>query len=205
MASTRPTAAPSPTVRRADWLQAGVDVLRAEGDRGLTVDALCARLGKTKGSFYHHFAGREGFVRALLEHWEDTFTLQIIDDLEPVTGPLRRLQALSERTARDVDLPLERAIRIWSDREPAAAEVLSRVDARREAFLLQLFEAAFDDRGTARFAARAHMAVLVGVEMLYQDLERDELQALSRFVDTLGFVPTAPNLNDPDRPALETP
>jgi AcrR family transcriptional regulator len=174
---------------RQDWLDEGLAVLRTEGDQGLTVEALCARMGRTKGSFYHHFAGRDDFVVRLLEHWEQTFTGRIIEELEPVRDPVERLRALGERTASEVDLRLERTIRVWSDREPAAAVVVERVDREREGYLCRQLEAAIGDPRRARLAARAHMALLVGTEMLYQDLSRAELRELNAFVDHLGFDP----------------
>ena len=172
-----------------DWLDVGVGLLRADGDQGLTVDALCTRMGRTKGSFYHHFADRDDFVARLLGHWERTFTLQIIADLEPVSDPLERLRVLGDRTAHEVDLRLERTIRIWSDHEPAARTVLDRVDQARERYLERLFSAAFGDSKRATLAARAHMAVLVGTQMLYQDLSREDLRALNNFTETMGFGP----------------
>lgn len=154
-------------------------------------------MGRTKGSFYHHFSDREDFVGRLLEHWERTFTLVIIDELAPVVGPVARLRALGERTSREVDLRLERTIRIWGDREPAARAVVERVDRARENYLEELFRSAFGDSRRARLAARAHMAVLVGTEMLYQDLSRAELRELNAFVETLGFGTT----QQPDTPS----
>lgn len=174
---------------RTDWLDEGLRLLGDEGDGALTIEVMCSRMAKTKGSFYHHFAGRSGFVVELLEHWERRFTRQVIEAVEPVESPVERLRALGERTSRDVDLRLERTIRVWADREPAAREVLARVDRAREDFLREQFEAATGDPRRARLAARAHMAILVGTEMLYQDLSRSELRELNAFVDHLGFVP----------------
>lgn len=177
---------------RLDWLDAGLVLLREEGNQGLTVEAMCARMERTKGSFYHHFSSRDDFVVQLLEHWERTFTERIIKEMEetePVRGPVDRLRALGERVAREVDLRLERVIRVWGDREPAAREVLERVDRAREGYLRTQLEAAIGDPRKAWLAARAHMAVLVGTQMLYQDLSRSELLELSALVDHLGFAP----------------
>jgi AcrR family transcriptional regulator len=173
---------------RQDWLNQGLEILSAEGDRGLTVEALGIRMARTKGSFYHHFSAREDYVVQLLEYWERTFTSRLIEDLEPLDDPRHRLRVLGARTADEVDLRLERSIRVWSDREPLVREVLERVDGERERYLREQFEAAIGDPSMAHLAARAHMALLVGTQMLYQNLSRDELRKLNTFVDHLGFV-----------------
>jgi len=170
-----------------DWLLEGLDLLREEGDHALTVEALCTRMGKTKGSFYHHFSGRGDFVVRLLEFWERTFTDRLIEDLEPLGDPRKRLRALGERTVREVDLRLERAIRLWGDREATARAVLERVDGARENYLREQFTAATGEPHRSLLAARAHLALLVGTQMLYQDLSREDLRELNRFAERLGF------------------
>ncbi|MCH9647476.1 MAG: TetR/AcrR family transcriptional regulator [Deltaproteobacteria bacterium] len=164
-------------------------VLAEEGDSGLTIEALCTRLEKTKGSFYHHFPGREGFVARLLEHWESVYTGSIIDDLEPLGDPRKRLLGLAARTVREVDSRLERAIRIWSDRNSTVKVVLTRVDQVRESYMRDQFAAATQDSDQSAAAARAHLAILVGTQMLYQHLSRDELSRIYSFVDFLGLAP----------------
>lgn len=175
---------------RQDWLEEGLKILAEEGDSGLTIEALCARLEKTKGSFYHHFSGREGFVVRLLEHWEKVYTGRIIDDLEPLGDPRKRLLGLAARTVREVDSRLERAIRIWSDRDSHVEAVLTRVDQARESYMRDQFAAATQDPEHSASAARAHLAILVGTQMLYQQLSRAELSRIYAFVDFLGLAPT---------------
>jgi AcrR family transcriptional regulator len=178
-----------PRTTRQDWLKEGLRVLREAGDRGLTIEAMCTRMGKTKGSFYHHFGSRKDFVRRLLEHWEEAFTAGVIQAVEPLESPVERLRALEARVVRDVDLRLERTIRLWAEREPAARAVLERVDRAREEYLYEQFEAAFGDSKRARLAARAHLALLVGTQMLYQELSREELAELNALAERLGYLP----------------
>src|SRR5579884_2605293 len=54
---------------RTAYLECALDVLAESGADGLTIAELCGRLGVTKGSFYHHFAGMGEFVTALLAFW----------------------------------------------------------------------------------------------------------------------------------------
>ena len=52
-----------------DWLDAGVSALSEGGVGAVTIDALCRRVGKTKGSFYSHFPTMSDFIRQLGERW----------------------------------------------------------------------------------------------------------------------------------------
>ena len=71
---------------RRDWIEEGFRILASEGDAGLTVDALCERLDRSKGSFYHHFEGRPGYVEDVLAAWERQATDRIISVLDADPG-----------------------------------------------------------------------------------------------------------------------
>ncbi len=55
---------------RDRWLDLGLDVLATDGLGALRIDPLAARLGLSKGSFFHHFASAAAFRSALLERYE---------------------------------------------------------------------------------------------------------------------------------------
>ena len=52
------------------WFETGLRLLVAEGPSALTIERLCRETGKTKGSFYHHFSGQEGFRAGLIDWWK---------------------------------------------------------------------------------------------------------------------------------------
>src|ERR1700761_9402984 len=56
---------------KADWLILGQRLLSEEGPSGLGIDRLTQAAGRTKGSFYHHFQGRDDFLTALMAHWRE--------------------------------------------------------------------------------------------------------------------------------------
>lgn len=53
------------------WLAAGYALFAAAGPHGLKVEVLARRVGKSKSSFYHHFADLECFVERLLARHHD--------------------------------------------------------------------------------------------------------------------------------------
>lgn len=57
---------------RTRLLEAGRDVIRAQGYSATTVDDLCRAAGVTKGAFFHHFANKEALAVAAAGYWSDT-------------------------------------------------------------------------------------------------------------------------------------
>ena len=51
---------------KADYFDAGFELLASGGVGAVTIAALCYRLGVTKGSFYHHFSSQTAFQNELL-------------------------------------------------------------------------------------------------------------------------------------------
>jgi len=50
-------------------LDAALHVIRAQGYAGSSVDDICREAGVTKGSFFHHFKGKDELAVAATEHW----------------------------------------------------------------------------------------------------------------------------------------
>ena len=54
---------------RRKLLDAALHVIRMQGYAGSSVDDICREAGVTKGSFFHHFKGKEDLAIAATEHW----------------------------------------------------------------------------------------------------------------------------------------
>ncbi len=54
---------------RTSLLDAALKVIRRKGYSATTVDDICAAAGVTKGSFFHHFAGKEQLAVEATKHW----------------------------------------------------------------------------------------------------------------------------------------
>jgi TetR/AcrR family transcriptional regulator, transcriptional repressor for nem operon len=52
-------------------LDAAVKLIRTNGYNATTVDDLCKEAGITKGSFFHHFKGKDDLGAAAAQHWTD--------------------------------------------------------------------------------------------------------------------------------------
>ncbi|MBS0297175.1 MAG: TetR/AcrR family transcriptional regulator [Proteobacteria bacterium] len=52
-------------------LNAATRVVRTKGYNAARVDDVCAEAGVTKGSFFHHFEGKEDLMLAAVTHWDE--------------------------------------------------------------------------------------------------------------------------------------
>jgi AcrR family transcriptional regulator len=172
-------------ITRGDWIEEGFHLLVEEGDGALTVDALCARMGRSKGSFYHHFAGRPGYVEALLDTWERQATDRLIETGHSDAPVEDRLRAVNRQASELRNARLERAIRGWAAREPLAGKVQDRVDRRRLAFLEELCAERMGNGNASKVMARVFQLAFVGAQHLDPPLEGEELYRTFRFLDPL--------------------
>lgn len=147
---------------RERWLHEGLELLAESGIGGVTIESLSARLGLSKGSFYHHFDGMPGYRQALLEYFEERENQDFIDRAnaapEPAGEPRLR-HILADVMAAEGGRPhLENAVRSWASSDPVAREYLDRIDPARVDFLQEQFEAMNLEQQTAADYARiAHL------------------------------------------------
>ncbi|MEE9347714.1 MAG: TetR/AcrR family transcriptional regulator [Robiginitomaculum sp.] len=120
-----------------DWLDLGLKALTGAGPEAIRIDGLCARAGRTKGSFYHHFDGRDVFIAALMGRWEARLTQAIIDNAEREATAQAKLRALTIITT-DMAHDLDVAVRRWAASDAVVARAVEAVDKRRTAYVASL-------------------------------------------------------------------
>src|SRR5262249_25783308 len=64
-------------------LAAAAGVVRREGARGLTLDAVAREAGVSKGGLLYHFPTKRELVRGLVADWMDGFEAEVERDAEP--------------------------------------------------------------------------------------------------------------------------
>jgi TetR/AcrR family transcriptional repressor of nem operon len=57
---------------RTRLLDASLQVIRSKGYAATTVEDICRAAGLTKGSFFHHFKGKDALALEAVRHWNDT-------------------------------------------------------------------------------------------------------------------------------------
>jgi AcrR family transcriptional regulator len=147
-----------------DWCRVGLLLLRDEGPEALTLERLCERVGRTKGSFYHHFTDMNALHAALFAAWRTSQTELPIAAASAPNDPLSARRARIDAHAMQVDHRLERVLRAWALRDDNAAQALRSVDERRLGFLEQLHREA--GQPDPRTCAQLEYAAFVGAQQL---------------------------------------
>lgn len=153
-------------------------LLAEQGTPALTLERLCERMSRSKGSFYHHFGSMPKYRARLLDHVEAEFTTAITGAVERFDAlPAReRLRRLVAEAIKDTGPRLEIAMRAWAKQDPEAAAVQERVDAARIAYLRKLC----DEAGHTEPEQMATLVYLVsvGAAHLMPPLPPAELRAM---------------------------
>ena len=129
---------------KADWLDAGLAALAAEGPAALRAEAQARQLNTTKGSFYWHFQDVPAFQTAVLAAWAEALIARL--PTATATPPTTALRALAQGLAAPAGTSpaeqAERAIRAMALSDTAAAQAVAQVDRARHAsisaFLAQI-------------------------------------------------------------------
>lgn len=132
---------------RESWVTAAMEALLELGIGSVSISKLAEKLNITRGSFYHHFSGREDLLIAMLQHWEESLTVNIRAEVEVLRlSPRETLKQLiliiRKRKAAEYDA----AFRAWGLHDPLCRKELERVDSFRLGYIKSLFEeAGFSD------------------------------------------------------------
>ena len=159
-------------------------MLADEGEAGLRIDRLAARLGLTKGSFFHHFGGAAGYRSALLEAYErltlDTMTTAMAARRDAGTRAtlawLTDLATGGDDSIRRAELDL--AVRAWASSDPEARAVQARIDAAVIDALQAAWRPVVDSDAAARTAALVPYLVSLGAAMTVPPISPQELRGV---------------------------
>jgi AcrR family transcriptional regulator len=160
-----------------DYFEVGLDLLAEGGLASVTIANLCERLGVTKGSFYHHFAGGSDFQQRLLTYWSEDRAGRLVEMVDRTPDPLDRIPLL-KRMGIELNHEAESAIRAWARSDGRAAETQRRVDAERERALTEAFVDAGIPRKKASTLAQIGLAILIGTQQQTTAVDRRRLAAM---------------------------
>jgi AcrR family transcriptional regulator len=160
---------------REAYFNAAFKILATQGFLELTVDNLCAELGATKGSFYHHFAGMPEFTEALVAAWESTVTERFRG-----AAALPLLEGLAHSLAMLDQWPVraEGALRAWGWANPVVAIAVRRQEAAWEGLMHQWLAQVIPDPERCRLLAHMMVAVLAGMSRLGEPPELEVVRAV---------------------------
>ena len=154
--------------KKHDWIALGLNALSLHGADALTIDGLCEKAGKTKGSFYFHFNTIEEYLVSLTREWFDTYTTKITELNNPHS---QRLDFLNQLAAR-IDLKLEAGIRQLASRNEQVEEIAKEADDARINWLANLYESSGKyTKEDALALANIEIAAFTGFKLIKPDMK----------------------------------
>lgn len=170
-----------------DWIKAGFQALTEAGPKALKAEPLARRLGTTKGSFYWHFDDVPAFQAAMMKAWETRAYEEIVALLEQQGTAVLKLRELAQIAAAGAPenfggIAAEPSIRAWARENPEVAKAVAQIDAKRMAYVQELFEAI---DLTNPELTRVLYAAFVGMEELSTHDGQTNGPALGTLVDLI--------------------
>ena len=166
---------------RGDWLAAAMNALEVHGIQGVRVQTIAKKLGVTTGSFYWHFENRRELLAAMLDYWDGSMTDSVIVDVEAAgCAPKERILTLMEVVVLKKRNRYDTAFRSWARSDPAVAERVRGVDARRHRFVEGLFRTVGFTKSEARARGRLLADYLMAQGVVLDQYPERELKRLLR-------------------------
>jgi AcrR family transcriptional regulator len=193
----------STMLAKSDWLQTGLEVVAHDGPNGLRIDRLCSRLGVSKGSFHHHFAGAGDLKRSLLDAYEN-LVVEALDQAIEQTASDTPKAALADLTAGITSSQgfyrpeLEVAMRAWAFSDSEVRAVQERVDRRRLESLQGIWSRILDDPAAAYTAALLPYLVGIGASLIQPPTSPEQLRRVYELL--LDLVPAEGQQKSGERP-----
>ncbi len=154
--------------RREDWLEFGLVRLGEEGPDALRLTELCAAAGRTIGSFYHHFKDQSGFFEALMAHWRQRNSQDVIAEIDAIPDAQKQAEKL-DVIAASMNQAAEIGVRQLANQNAMAAEVLAQVDQMRIGYLAALYARRLSlEPEAARSLAELEYAAFVGTQVIWK-------------------------------------
>ncbi|MCU0419721.1 MAG: TetR/AcrR family transcriptional regulator [Cyclobacteriaceae bacterium] len=94
---------------KAIWIKLGYETFALKGQGALKIERLAKQVGKSKSSFYHHFADIDSFIETLLKHHIDQS--YVIADQERTANKIDP-DLINVLLAHQTDLLFNRQLRI---------------------------------------------------------------------------------------------
>ncbi len=182
------------------WLKAAYDVLTEDGVEAVKIMPLAKRLGVTRSGFYWYFADREALLEAMITHWEDKNTGNLIARCEAYAESIcEAVLNLFDCWLDDAlfDGRLDLAIRNWARNDAGLAARLALADARRKAAI----QAMFLRFGYGLEVAEVRTMTMIYTQIGYLSMQVSEdrtlrMSRMSAYIEVFtGRTPTATELD----------
>ena len=173
-----------PRLTATNWIEAALKILEEKDINQVKIAPLAKILGVTKGSFYWHFKDRQALLDAMLDHWHNEKTLDVINMIDAVSGiASERLLALLKAGVETLGTTrVEPAIRSWARSDKQVNRIVCQVDTERLNYVKDLLMEIGNNESTAINKARMVNFVRTGLFWTGDEMTKAEFNS---FVEDL--------------------
>ncbi|MEX5577176.1 TetR/AcrR family transcriptional regulator [Pseudophaeobacter sp. A-200-2] len=183
------------------WLMAAYEELTAHGVGAVKIMPLAKKLGVSRTSFYWYFKDREALLEAMIRHWEDKNTGNLVARTEAYAENLFEAVFNLFDCWLDPDLfdsRLDLAIRNWARSDPSLQARLDLADARRKRAMTDMLIRYGYDPEDAEIRALTMIYTQIGY--ISMQVHEDAAQRLARMPGYMEvFTGQKPAQKDIDR------
>lgn len=162
--------------RKQDYFAAARELLAERGSDGVTIAAICKRVGVTHGAFHHAFSTMTGFVGALADEWL-LASFELLEHYEAEQDPAVRLEVLFHDKITLLD-PAEAAWQAWGWANPTVHYAVRHVQRRLQRHLTTTFAELNHNDETAEILAEMGVALTLGLRHWEPALELATREAI---------------------------
>lgn len=162
---------------RNSWLLEGVKILESEGFLRITIDNLCEKQKRSKGSLYFHFKNIDGYIEALMKYWLEKCTVNFIKTADAITNINKRFIDLKD-FASLVSQKAEQAIRAWSFSNEIVRLYVRKVDNMRMKYLIDLNVKTGMSAKEAEVYATLEYSTMIGIQQLNPNISQEDFKNL---------------------------
>ena len=183
------------------WLMAAYEELTAHGVGAVKIMPLAKKLGVSRTSFYWYFKDHEALLEAMIRHWEDKNTGNLVARTEAYAENLFEAVFNLFDCWLDPDLfdsRLDLAIRNWARSDPSLQARLDLADARRKRAMTDMLIRYGYDPEDAEIRALTMIYTQIGY--ISMQVHEDAAQRLARMPGYMEvFTGQKPAQKDIDR------
>jgi TetR/AcrR family transcriptional regulator, transcriptional repressor for nem operon len=153
---------------RAKLIETGLELAESLGLEGLSVNAVVAAAGVSKGTFFHHFPDRTAYLVAMHRRFHDALSNEITSAIEGATPGRERLTTIATTYLDGClrDRGVKALLLEARGHRPISAEVL-----RRNAASVEIVAADFEAIGRRHPRQSARLWVAATAECALMELE----------------------------------
>ncbi len=178
------------------WLKAAYEVLTESGVEAVKIMPLAKRLDLTRSGFYWHFKDRDALLEAMIRHWEDRNTGNLVARCDAyATTICEAVFNLFDCWLDDelFDSRLDLAIRNWARNDGDLQVRLTRADRRRTRAMTAMFRRFGYDGEDAENRALTMIYTQIGyISMQLSETPDQRLARMPGYVEVFtGRAPSA--------------